>query len=326
MASSETPPQKAEGTFRNYSAKQSAAYAEARRGYHPNLLQRIVDHHVATGGKLGTVIDVGCGPGFVVRAMAPQFDRAVAFDPSPAMIETARGLGGASRSGDAIQFELSTAEQLGLTEDSTSSNTVPDGTADLITAAAAAHWFDMPRFWPRAAQLLRPGGTVALWIVQPKNAHPSVPNAAALNAAWKELNDRELRPFMAPGNLLAEDLYKNLLLPWTIPEPTPAFDQADFVRTEWGTPGGEPSDAEGNELLNGTRGYTMEMFELGMATASPVTRWREANPDKAGTEADVVRIMRRTAERLLHEAGVPEGEEVIRSNVLGALLLVKKKM
>lgn len=26
-----------------------------------------------------------------------------------------------------------------------------------------AHWFDMPKFWAAAADVLRPGGTVALW-------------------------------------------------------------------------------------------------------------------------------------------------------------------
>jgi hypothetical protein len=52
---------------------------------------------------------------------------------------------------------------------------------DLITAATAvcifeheqsssltsiqAHWFDMPQFWKAAANLLKPGGTVAIWTV-----------------------------------------------------------------------------------------------------------------------------------------------------------------
>jgi hypothetical protein len=27
-----------------------------------------------------------------------------------------------------------------------------------------AHWFDMSKFWAQAAQLLRPGGTVAIWV------------------------------------------------------------------------------------------------------------------------------------------------------------------
>jgi len=26
-----------------------------------------------------------------------------------------------------------------------------------------AHWFDMPRFWTAVAEVMRPGGTVALW-------------------------------------------------------------------------------------------------------------------------------------------------------------------
>ena len=30
--------------------------------------------------------------------------------------------------------------------------------------AEAAHWFDWTKFWPEAARVLRPGGTVAFWV------------------------------------------------------------------------------------------------------------------------------------------------------------------
>lgn len=46
-----------------------------------------------------------------------------------------------------------------------------------------------------------------------------------------------------------------------------------------------------------------------LGTKSPVQRRREAYPNVVGTERDLVRIMRRKIERLLHEAGVEKGKE-----------------
>jgi hypothetical protein len=59
-----------------------------------------------------------------------------------------------------------------------------------------------------------------------------VPNAAAIEATLKEIGDRELRPFMEHGNLLAENLYVDLPLPWTLAQPVPDFDETTFFREE----------------------------------------------------------------------------------------------
>ena len=62
-----------------------------------------------------------------------------------------------------------------------------------------------------------------------------------------------------------------------------------------------------------------------LGTASPVTRWREAHPEAVGTEQDVLRIMRRKLEKILHDSGVEEGAELVHGDMEGALLLVRKK-
>lgn len=38
----------------------------------------------------------------------------------------------------------------------------PDGSVDLLTAASAAHWFDIERFLKEAARVLKPHGCIAL--------------------------------------------------------------------------------------------------------------------------------------------------------------------
>ena len=57
---------------------------------------------------------------------------------------------------------------------------------------------------------------------------------------------------------------------------------------------------------------------------SPVQRWREAHPEAVGTERDVVRTMMNEIERLLHEAGVEKGKEVVKGNLTGVMLMAKK--
>jgi len=177
----------------------------------------------------------------------------------------------------------------------------------------------MARFWPRAARVLKPGGTVALWTTGSAHMHPSMPNAAAIQAAIDDLGERELKPFIEPGNLLTQNLYVGLPLPWTLAPPVADFDEAAFFRKEWGPDNSEEFFAGGGLTAD------MDTVERVLGTMSPVQRWREAHPDAVGTERDVVKIMRREIERLLHEAGVEEGKEVVKGSLRGVLLMVKKK-
>jgi hypothetical protein len=177
----------------------------------------------------------------------------------------------------------------------------------------------MAGFWAAAARVLKPGGTVALWTMGRASLHPSMPNAAAIQAAMHELWERELNPFEEPGNLLARNLYVDLPLPWTLAQPVADFDEATFFRKEWG-----PGNSD--EFFVGGKTVTdLDTFEKFMSTVSPVLRWREANPDAVGTERDIVKVIRREFERLLHEAGVEKGKEVNRGSIEGVLLMVKKK-
>jgi trans-aconitate 3-methyltransferase len=318
MADPAPTPTAPEKTFRSYTHEQGKTYAQGRRGYHPNLYQTIIDHHTSTGGQLITILDVGCGPGTAIRELAPRFTYAIGLDPSEGMISTARSLGGASSTSQPIRFEVSTAEDLGFQL----SPPIPDSSVDLITAATAAHWFDMSGFWPRAAQVLKPGGTVALWTISEWHPDPSMPNGPALLAAMSEFHDRHLKPYTKPGNQLAKDLYIDLPLPWNLTQPVLDFDENTFYRKEWYKDG---VCAEGDEFLMQQLTLDLGGVEKTMETASQVTRWREAHPDAVGTERDVVKMMVKEVERLLHEAGVERGKEMIKGGLSGVLLMVKKK-
>jgi len=301
-----------EKTFRAFSQDQGAMYAQARLKYHPQLYQRLLSHHGATGGDFDTVLDVGCGPGTAISSIHTQFQHAIGVDPSPGMIQAAQSLFGDSNT-STIRFVASTAEDLA---------SIPDGSVDLIIAANAAHWFDMARFWARAAQVVKPAGTVAMWGGGPVTVGSRVRGRAGVQAAIDRLEAR-VAEFYEPGNQLVRGLYADLALPWTLAEPVAGFERASFVRWEWGT------DTEGAfpaaEMYE--RHVEVDLESLGkiMDTASPVIRWREAHPDAVGTETDVVSMLRSEIEQAMRDAGCKEEEEMrLEGGVSGCMLVVKR--
>lgn len=233
------------------------------------------------------------------------------------MISTARSMIPPSRK-DSIRFEISTAEDLGWNLDPP----VGDESVDLITASTAAHWFDMSLFWPSAARVLKPGGSVAIWSSGGVRIHPDVPNAVAMQECMDVIEERELRPFFERGNWLTRELYGSLVMPWQLEPKVKAFGGGGEVfRKFYGKEEGNEGEYVGGERLE----MDLDGMEKALATGSPVQRWREANPEKVGTEEDVIRVMRREMERLLHEAGVEKGRERVKGTIKAILLIFKKK-
>jgi trans-aconitate 3-methyltransferase len=119
-----------EPTFTSYNATQAKLYNQYRSGYPEKLIQYIVAHHEKTYGNLGTVLDVGCGPGNSTRDLAPYFANAIGIDPSEAMTAAGREAGGKTKAGNPISYVTSDAEEC---------EGVPDGSIDLLTAAMSAY-------------------------------------------------------------------------------------------------------------------------------------------------------------------------------------------
>jgi len=298
-----------ETTFRSYSPSSSKLYAQLRRKYHPSVYTAILTHHTSTSGQLSHVLDLGCGPGLATQDLAPHFAHATGLDASPNMISFAQTLGLKTASAEPVDFRVSTAEAM---------DGIADESVDLITAANAAHWFDMPAFWTRAAQVLRPGGSVALWTSGEIAAHSDTPNWRAINEAFARFKEEEMKPYFERGNFLVQDGYVDLGMPWDVEPPIGGFERAGLWRRVW--------DAEEEEFMVGQDvPISAEAFERMWATSSPVTRWRKAHPGAEGTEGDVVRRLRRDVERLLAEVGVEGGEAVLRGTSAGVVVMVKKR-
>ncbi|RVE57834.1 hypothetical protein OJAV_G00203220 [Oryzias javanicus] len=93
-------------------------------------------------------VDLGCGTGQNTRLLAPHFKEVVGMDISESQLEEARAVPGFSN----ITYKTGRAEKLPF----------PDDSVDLLTAASAAHWFDVPMFLAEANRVLKPGGCMAL--------------------------------------------------------------------------------------------------------------------------------------------------------------------
>ena len=296
-----------ESTFRSYGKDESKRYAQLRLAYHPSVYESIVAQHTANGGKLDSLLDVGCGPGLATRDLAAYFDNATGIDAGESMIEVAQNMDIKTSTSEPVAFKLTSAEEMVGIE---------DNSIDVITAANAAHWFDMPAFWKRAAQVLRPGGSVALWTSGEMVAHSDTPNYVKINEAFKRWQKDYLEAHYQTGNFLVRDQYRSLVMPWDAMPSVEPFDRTSLSRKEW---------ALDEPFHNGQDGpFSLDLFEKMFATSSPVIRWRQAHPEALGTEEDVVRVMKNELAQLLRDAGVPDGKAVLKGASPGIMLMVRK--
>lgn len=323
-------------TFRNYTPSHAKAYAIGRSDYPNALIKIIVDAHITTSGQLNALIDLGCGPGIATRQLAPYFQHATGVDPGEAMVQTARSIQSqleppvTTASGEQINFEIGAAETI---------HTLPSvapGSIDLITAANAAHWFDMPAFYVSAAKILKPGGSIILFTAGQFHCDPLVtPNAAELQRLWKEWRTDVLGPYQTVGNGMTETLYSKLEMPWQIATGTDneevkrvmgVFDQAKS-KIETFNEDGKKDERFENGYLRYMR-LRFEQIKAALETLSPVTRWREAHREQLerGEVEDVVDALLRVTRETMEAVPEGKGVEELAAAFAVVVVVIKKKV
>jgi SAM-dependent methyltransferase len=167
-------------------SRDPASYARFRPVSPPALFDWLAS--VAPGRALA--VDVGTGNGQAALELAERFARVLALDPSDAQLA-------AATAHPKITYRRGAAEALG----------VDAGTADLVGASQAFHWFDQPRFFEEARRALRPGGVVAMWCYGMAEIAPEI------DAVVWELYEGILGAHWEPERRQVERLYRDVVFP-----------------------------------------------------------------------------------------------------------------
>lgn len=156
--------------------------------FKPERFDSAVDHYVAarltysqkliawlardTGAQGSSVLDLGCGPGFIANAIAPLSLDVLGLDPSPNMIAAARSTSAAN-----ARFEIGSSEDLSAVQ----------APVQLVTIGRAFHWMDREQTLADLDPLIAPGGAIALIndrpVKVPMNRWFDVVNAVAKSFA-----------------------------------------------------------------------------------------------------------------------------------------------
>lgn len=142
----------------------AAAYEQHRLGY-PGTVADLTLAYAAE--PVERALEVGAGTGKATRLFAGRGIAVTACEPDPAMAAVLR----ATTTGLPVEVVVATFEQLELPEPLPEPPPEPRehrerraaDPYDLLLSASAWHWTDPGSRWDRAAALLRPGGTVALF-------------------------------------------------------------------------------------------------------------------------------------------------------------------
>lgn len=178
---------------KDHFSSRAAGYA-AHRPTYPTAL---VDFLAQAAPAPNLALDCGCGSGQLSVLLATRFSRVVATDASPRQIDHA-----ASHPG--VEYRIAPADRSGL----------GDASVDLVTAAQAAHWFDLESFYAEVRRVTRPGAALALVTY----GAPEVNGRAG--QVVRHFHDELLEPYWPPERRHVDDGYRSLPFPFTeIPAP-----------------------------------------------------------------------------------------------------------
>lgn len=190
-----------ESLSRNWFDQGGQAYARFRPEYPPALAACLA----SLAPNDGIAVDVGCGNGQLTQLLAAHFEHVVGLDPSADQI--ANAIPNAR-----IDYQCAPAERLPL----------PEASATLITAAQAAHWFDLPAFYAEVRRVAMPGAILALVSYGVLSLEP------ALDERFKKFYWDEIGPYWPPERTLVDSGYATIDFPFEEIAP-PALE----IRLDW---------------------------------------------------------------------------------------------
>jgi len=135
-------------TFEDHFSSHADAYAQHRPRYPDELFAWLAS--VIPSRALAW--DAGTGSGQVAVALTAHVDRVVATDASVDQLSRAEAH-------ERVEYRNEPSDRVSL----------PSGSVDLITAGAAAHWFELEGFYREVKRVGRSGAVVALFSYGPRD-------------------------------------------------------------------------------------------------------------------------------------------------------------
>jgi SAM-dependent methyltransferase len=129
-----------------------SGHAEAYARHRPRYPGEIYEWLASLARERELAWDVGTGNGQVAGALAGHFARVVATDASADQLRHAMPH-------ERVEYRHEPADRVTLT----------DRTVDLISAGAAAHWFELDGFYREVRRVAKPGAVIALWSYGPRD-------------------------------------------------------------------------------------------------------------------------------------------------------------
>jgi SAM-dependent methyltransferase len=156
----------------------TAEYYARYRPRYPDFMLQDLRVRVGVGG---TLVDLACGPGQIAVPMAPHFDRVLAVDLEPDMIDVGREV--AHQAGVThINWQVGRAEEL----------SIESGSVDLLTIGSAFHRLERELVAARVKEWLRPDGALVVM------GYGRAPHSTEPKPPWQEIMSRVVEKWTGP--------------------------------------------------------------------------------------------------------------------------------
>lgn len=188
----------------NWFEQDGEAYARFR----PDYPDQLAEFLASVAPDLHLAVDVGCGTGQLTNRLTRYFDEVVGLDSSSDQIAN-------TVSAEGIRYQCAPAEKLPL----------PGNSVSLVTAAQAAHWFNLRCFYRNVRRVTKSDGVLALISYGLLTLEPK------LDKRFRQFYWQEIGPYWPPERKLVDKGYAGIDFPFAEFVAPPLF-----IRLAWNLP------------------------------------------------------------------------------------------
>lgn len=188
--------------FADHFSRRAREYARYRPHHPPELF----DYLASVAPARDLAWDCGTGSGQAALALGVRFEKVVATDASAEQIAQAVP-------NDHVEYRVERAEDVSLAPAS----------VDLVTVAAAVHWFDLDPFYAAVRRVLVPNGIIAVWTYHKPQIDPGIDQLIT------DFDEHVLKPYWPERFHHVREHYARLPFPFDTLTPPSFRMQADWT-------------------------------------------------------------------------------------------------